>query len=398
VDSLPSGEIESAEVGDARERTAGMLLQRAMSLILAISFIGMSADEASARRKPWQRALSVVVSGGTTIITQEAAKKTEPLAAKAAEAAGLPPEKAKEVLRVGADPLPSIIELGEKTTAHYGKTTIEAIKAKTVFVEAIAQGDLRKMGEAFVQIAGVEVDKALSPGVIYVVDLATASIPLPFQSGLMEEPEILIVEPDNTKTKSPGIVYYVNGMLTPKDSALAEAKALANRLVRTVGLIHNTSHNKQEDSMQSIYDRAWPIALRSTALIPNGRLSQTNKTTRQVTHLLRHSASNVSIVSHSQGCLIVRNALVTASRIRGYGDREKRVRWVATGTPLRNEEIHARVNRYTPLANRNDFVAQGLGLRLVTQEEDQKNRSSGHDFVHGYVDQIKPEFLWWRDE
>lgn len=240
----------------------------------------------------------------------------------------------------------------------------------------------------------------LAPRTRHVAQAITVSQPISANSELMEEPRITLVEPDSKSMVSrglddPNLVYYVNGMLTPRGEALYEAKALANHLRRPVGLIYNdTSGNVAEDALQAIYDRTWPRNLTDRLGKPTGTLTQMNRTTRRLTYLLVHTRrDHVSIVTHSQGCLIMRNALLTATRIRRPGRLQNGIRWVATGVPLRNDEILAKTNRYTPLINEDDPVAKILGS-LSLDLEDLTPSLGGHDFVSAYVSKIRNSQLW----
>jgi hypothetical protein len=240
----------------------------------------------------------------------------------------------------------------------------------------------------------------LAPRVRSRTQAITASRPISANSDFMEEPRITLVEPDGKSSVShglddPNLVYYVNGMLTPEDVALDEAKALANHLGRPVGLIYNrTSGNVAEDAFLAVYDRTWPTALNGTLGTPANKITQLNRTTRRLTYLLVHTQRNhISIVTHSQGCLIMRNALLVASRLRGPEALENGIRWVATGAPLHKEEILVKIDHYTPLANTNDPVAKILGSLAVDLDELTPSLS-GHDFITAYVPKIHNSQLW----
>lgn len=248
--------------------------------------------------------------------------------------------------------------------------------------------------------ASTKNDGHLVPRVRYVTHAITASQPSSANRELMEEPRITLVEPDSQSSLShglddPNLVYYVNGMLTPEDAAQYEAKALANHLGRPVGLIYNrTSGNAAEDALQAVYDRSWPTALAAKLGTPSNKITQKNRTTRRLTHLLVHTQrDHISIVTHSQGCLIMRNALLTAKELRVSGSLENGIRWVATGVPLQDEELLVKIDRYTPLANKNDPVAKILGSFTVDLDELAPSLA-GHDFITAYVPKIQNSQLW----
>ena len=240
----------------------------------------------------------------------------------------------------------------------------------------------------------------LAPSARHAAHAITTSQPIGANSELMEEPRITLVEPDSLSTRSqgledPNLVYYVNGMLTSELAALYEANALANHLGRPVGLIYNrTSGNMAEDALQAVYDRSWPTVFNEKLGTKANQITQRNRTTRQLTHLLVHTQrDHISIVTHSQGCLIMHNAVLTARRFRDSGALAKGIRWVATGVPLHDEEIRVRINRYTPLANTNDPVAKILGSLTLNLDEIIPSLS-GHDFVSAYVPKIRNSQLW----
>ena len=240
----------------------------------------------------------------------------------------------------------------------------------------------------------------LAPRARHIRQVITVSQPTSANSELLEEPRIRLVAPDDQSSRSqgledPNLVYYVNGMLTPEHAALYEANALANHLGRPVGLIYNrTTGNIAEDALQAVYDRSWPTAFSEKLGTKANQITQRNRTTRQLTHLLVHTQrEHISIVTHSQGCLIMHNAVLTARRFRDSGALANGIRWVATGVPLHDEEIRVRINRYTPLANTNDPVAKILGSLALNLDEIVPSLS-GHDFVTAYVPKIRNSQLW----
>lgn len=183
-------------------------------------------------------------------------------------------------------------------------------------------------------------------------------------------------------------IYYVNGLLTARDTAINEGTVLAEHLHRPVWLIHNPTFwvngaptgwtgtwNMWDDMSEAVYDRTWPETLGagvklwpvptllslpgSAAGIP---FTQFNTTTRQITHALYHANGPIAIVSHSQGCLQVRNASLTVALFRGEGWIRERLLWVASGTPLLPVEIWPWPRKFQSLVNPGDTVAQVIGL------------------------------------
>jgi len=184
-------------------------------------------------------------------------------------------------------------------------------------------------------------------------------------------------------------VYYVNGILTERHTAENEADVLAVLLHRPVWLIHNPtfwvnrgpngwtgSWNMWDDLSEAVYDRTWPETLGAGVKLwpvptPLGAgrtgvaglpFTQLNTTTRQLTHLLYHANEPISIVSHSQGCLQLRNASLTTALFRGQDWIKKNLMWVATGLPLSDVEIWP-WPKFKGLVNAGDTVAQVIGLQ-----------------------------------
>lgn len=356
----------------------------------------LSAIKAEIKVPKVEHVIPIVVNPSAAA-NKDIAKAIGPVLAEGTKAAGVNPHATKQTLPTVADPMPTVIAVGKQTVVQMGQANVEQLKSDLMLAEGVIKGDLQQVGTAIRDLAGAQTDQGLNPAVIYLADVVVGLTPLPKTPDLLEVPEVTLFEPENKKFQTKGlldpkIVYYVNGMLTPKDVGASEAKALADYLGRPVGLIHNINTSQADESVQAIYDRAWPIALAGgMGMMP--KVVQANKTTRQVTHLLTYANSNISIVSHSQGGLIVRNALITANRLRGDSWLEKGMRWVATGAPLRHEEVFAKVNRYTPVAHQNDSVAHGLGIRLM-RKEDEQNALNGHDLREAYLKRIPREALW----
>ena len=85
-----------------------------------------------------------------------------------------------------------------------------------------------------------------------------------------------------------------------------------------------------------------------------------NRTTKQVAWLIRKSKKPLSIVTHSQGCLITLNAALIVAAY-GYRTRLRKVRWVATGWDV--DALNARgttnlMNRFTQIASRRDWLVR----------------------------------------
>jgi hypothetical protein len=124
--------------------------------------------------------------------------------------------------------------------------------------------------------------------------------------------------------------------------------------------------------------------------------TQLNPTTRQITHLLYHSHEPISIVSHSQGCLQVRNAILIAALFRGESWTHDNLAWVATGSPLLSDvEIWPwpkKSKKFKSLVEHGDYVAQIIGLQGGPGTVNAMSGAS-HHFITQYVKKIQVGWL-----
>ena len=285
------------------------------------------------------------------------------------------------------NPTPVIIEQAPKAIVAEVKVHIDFLKAQADLVNAVVTGNAEKAAEAIVAATSAEVKRAINPGVVPVLQpFISPLVPSGLREATMQPPDVhgFLTDPGQFGGEP---VYYVNGMDTPREKAEKEAIALATQISRPVRLIYNSTNGFAADLTEAAYDRSWPF------LVPVvGQLVQANDTTRQAAHLIYHSKIRVSIVSHSQGCLIIRNALMMANAYTG-GHAKNRVTWVATGLPLRDEEIYPKPDRFRTLANTDDTICQSIGLQLNPEKFTSQNAGIAHDFIDAYVGQIRSEDL-----
>lgn len=373
-----------------------------------------------AKRPRFLKHGAVVVNPGAAL-AKKAAEAAAPLAEVAAKAAGSDPETAKKLLATGADPAPTIVSLAKNEVALSFKSTLTTVQVARKFLTAVADGNAAGVGEALVQIQwGVGLQQAMGPGVVFVFETTSKMIPQGDRAGLMENPNVRWVAPNGdllAAGPSQHPVYYVNGMLTQEPTAVEEARAIAGHIKRPVGLIYNDTKSDKEgakedltacfedvgkacgkgvgfDGTEAIMDRVWPATLSMFNGLGPGRVRQHNRTTRRVTQVLHHATGPFSVISHSQGCLIVRNALLTAAKMRDREEPEKWMHWIAAGLPLRNEELVVKPKVFKPLPNNGDTVSHLLGLRLLTESESGEIRKTGgHSFIKHYVPYIELEWL-----
>ena len=204
-------------------------------------------------------------------------------------------------------------------------------------------------------------------------------------------------------------VYYVNGMWRDKIKATAAAEALAKHLKRPVFLIYNASGIRSPISrlgtglvrktgiFELVYTTAWPLfacTMPPDILLGMGRGKiQRNSATRKLTYLLYNAKKPVSVVSHSEGCIIVRNACFALFLL----NREKWIRdnlaWVTTGIPLHDNVVWPKPTKYTSLIDKDDPVPKMIGFEDWDRIELSIVRFQ-HGFVQHYLPKITSEMIW----
>jgi hypothetical protein len=297
----------------------------------------------------------------------------------------------KGAKKVGIDP--NVAEnaanpLNVSTAEKAVESAVVAVSVEKEYMEtlatAIVEGDVQKI--AVNELRHVVRNAIDNPATTEAAKLAAVV-------GLAHTPRDLVMDAPDVEKVNPGgfksrMMYYVNGINTPRDQAIITANAISLQFKRPVGLIYNRSTQGQGDLnpvldvFESAYDRIWPFAQLTTGVNP-----QLNPTTRRLAGLFYETKEPVDIISYSQSCLQVRNALVIASQ---YSDRAvENVSWVACGTPLKDSEIIVRSGRYRAFRNLDDKVSQIVGgefdadLRL-------KDQGKGHD-IQSYLPKIAPD-------
>jgi hypothetical protein len=177
-----------------------------------------------------------------------------------------------------------------------------------------------------------------------------------------------------------------------------------------VSLIHNPSAWRPpefatgtpyvvSDIAEAAYDRVWPLQVIArhpsdiTEILAEQKPIQLNKTTRMITHLLCHSGKPISIVGHSQGCILVRNACF-ALFLMGMKDKVKEtLAWVNTANPLNDNEMWPLPIKYTSLIHPGDPLPRLLGFEGWDNLDPRVLRFE-HGFQGNYVDKIRPDMLW----
>jgi hypothetical protein len=204
--------------------------------------------------------------------------------------------------------------------------------------------------------------------------------------------------------------YFINGIWRGMEDASKSAESLARYLKRPVSLIYNPSAWRPpefttgtpyvvSDIAEAAYDRVWPLQVIArnpsdvTEILAEQKPIQLNKTTRMITHLLYHSEKPISIVSHSQGCILVRNACF-ALFLMGMKDKVKEIlAWVNTANPLNDNEMWPLPTKYTSLIHPGDPLPRLLGFEGWDNLDPRVLRFE-HGFQANYVDKITPDMLW----
>ncbi len=346
-----------------------------MSSILAVSLLPLTAATASANLlgdllKVAKQAASVVLDSPESAVEQGAQPP-------ATQDGGNP-----KPAQTGDEPKPSGAEQTPEEAAADAKAQQEFLKSNADLVDAILAGKPLDAVNAIIAGTGALLDRVLRPGVAAALRPVLALKVSPRdRDASMQAPKVTVVNPGDFQGN---LVYFVNGVNVTRESALAEAKALAARIQRPVGLIYNVTNGMAADLTEATYDRTWPFVVPVV-----GQMVQANSTTRQVAHLIYHADKRISIVSHSQGCIIVRNALLMANTYTG-GKAKDRITWVATALPLRDEEVCPKPDRFRRLVNPDDTICQFVGVRLKPEKLD-GDALVAHDFATAYVAEINPE-------
>jgi hypothetical protein len=212
----------------------------------------------------------------------------------------------------------------------------------------------------------------------------------------LERPNLISCNP-NKLSEIP--IFFVNGIRVTRQNAEDTASDLSRKANRPVMLLHNQTSLEGStgtpgcgghdsvgagDLLESIYDRKWtPV-----------ELAQLNPATRQLAYLLYDHAKKgkpLTLVSHSQGCIISRNAIWM---VRMLGKREwveSKLTWIAAANPLNGREIDdikpSTKTHFKQINDHNDAVAKLLGLRKWVPPS-WKNFGDNHDFTKKYAEHV----------
>lgn len=153
-------------------------------------------------------------------------------------------------------------------------------------------------------------------------------------------------------------VLFVNGVWTDEAAGKRCATALAEKLGTNVDLVYNPgAFASVDDLRESAMDKAWPLWI-SRAMLRK-EVPQDNPATRHLAWILLNHPGPIALVTHSQGCIIARNAVLTAA-LRDVSVLN-RISWVAVASPLRTEEYLFTPAKFREVTHANDLVAQQIG-------------------------------------
>jgi len=290
---------------------------------------------------------------------------------------------APALLKFGVDPgvlKPIYDPLGYtgKAVAGVGQAGDHALLGLQTMSLGIGHLDGRMFLTGLGQTTGAGIEMGLNPALMETVNYATPIPWFSFESG-MEKPEITVTTPKHQTSSE--MVLFINGMATTREEALAEASALAEHLGRPVGLLYNLHTTELSDAAQALRDRTDMIW---TLFAPSG-----DRTVRQLIYFLVNAPGNISLVSHSQGSLIVNAALRQA--IRRNPSVEARIRWVGLGSPFVQVEVPYALNKKTFIHHSGDPVTEALGGNAL--QDQSQHWKSGHAF-QTYLPQVELADLW----
>jgi hypothetical protein len=195
-----------------------------------------------------------------------------------------------------------------------------------------------------------------------------------------------VEEPKPVEASAEGVygeaIVYINGMNVSKDAALSAGQTLSRSLRRRVVVIYDPCADAFTDLGVAAVDRFIPV-------VPM------NSASRQLTYMLVHPEKygRVSVVAHSRGNLVVRQAVLAAG-ILGRGNwAHDNLAWVALACPMTEAEITPRPKRLTILNHPDDVVPMAATGDRPTGIESSRAKGHGHG-ASSYIEDIKEDMLW----
>lgn len=287
------------------------------------------------------------------------------------ETMGVSPEVAKNIV----DPT----RIAREVTGHVARETPALVRTvATQANSAISIDPTKPIGAALeTSLAGLN----LASGATFVA--SRPFIGQLIEHFMLETPTVIDINPGGF-AGSP--IYLVNGIDVSLETAKEYGLAVSRRFHRPVALVYNEDNGKAVGGLEGLYDR-FGYAVQFGPL----KALQGDATTRQLTAVLMQAKDGkpLDIIGHSQGNLIIKNALEAAALL-GKGDFiRNRVHWVACSPPFVNAEVQPKPHSIHYLSNTGDFISQGLGVRMANDPID----GDGHGFRAEYLNRIDPTWL-----
>jgi hypothetical protein len=208
----------------------------------------------------------------------------------------------------------------------------------------------------------------------------------------ISSPQPILVNPGSAAAPRTPPVYFVNGIRTTHDEAIAEARALADHLGRPVALLYNPTTGLLGDVTRTLSDLVW---------FPP--LPQPDPVARQLAGVLLsawEAGQPVDVVGYSEGAVIANNALRTLYALELGGWTYSDVALVSVGAPLGPWQA-AGTARFERIDNVGDPVAEFLGDRrgsliakLAPPADSLRGLLQLHAFLPSYLSQISAAVLY----
>jgi hypothetical protein len=201
-------------------------------------------------------------------------------------------------------------------------------------------------------------------------------------------PQPIMVNPTYPIAQGTRAVYFVNGIQTTQQDAIADAQGLANQLRRPVALIYSPTTGLVGDVVRAAGDLAW---------FPP--LPQPDLAARQLAGVLLTAWATgqpVEIVGFSEGAAIANDAIRTLDALGLGAWVYENVSVILVGAPLSPIEA-AGTAHFQRMDNVGDPVVEFLGdraLSLVAKLQPPADSLTGllalHSFLGSYVSQLSP--------
>jgi hypothetical protein len=211
------------------------------------------------------------------------------------------------------------------------------------------------------------------------------------------------LEPKDSKNIKENI-YFVNGVTTKDSQAVKNndnLKGFLNNKIKSfehpdsnckvktipypvnttggykVRLVYNPTAGRLTDFKEAVEDKLWSS--------PQPITNPTTIAIIALLHLAMAKNCPIGLVGHSQGSIIISNAMIFFSNLgsknKTYLKRKVKVCVVGLATvAFTGNTLHKLVNRYFEIANTNDVIAQYVGTRIIHNKELKMIDNASHCF------------------